>query len=61
MATLASVEEKVKVIRQIESEKRKADVCRKFGVVNSTLGTIWKNVTQIIIVFEQNGWRIKRV
>jgi transposase-like protein len=61
MATLTSVEEKAEVIRQIESGKRKADVCRKFGVVNSTLGKIWKNVTQIIIVFEQNGSRIKRV
>jgi transposase-like protein len=29
-----SVEEKVKVIREIENGKKKADVCREFGVGN---------------------------
>jgi hypothetical protein len=31
------------VIREIENGKRKADVCREFGLVNSTVQTIWKN------------------
>jgi transposase-like protein len=35
-----SVEEKVKVIREIESGKKKADVCREFGLFNSTVQTI---------------------
>jgi hypothetical protein len=65
MATFASKRkflsvDEVEVIRGIESGKKKTDVCREFGLVNSTLQIIWKNRTKIIIVFEQNGWRIKR-
>ena len=36
------------------------DVCREFGLVNSTIQTIWKNRTEIIISFEEKGSRIKR-
>jgi hypothetical protein len=50
----------LKVIRQIENGKKKADVCREFGLVNSIIQTIWKNRTKIIRAFEQNGSRIKR-
>jgi hypothetical protein len=32
-----SVEEKVKLIREIEYEKRKTAVCRKFGLVNDKI------------------------
>jgi inactivated superfamily I helicase len=42
-----SVKENVKVIREIESVKKKADVCREFGLVNSTVQTIWKNETEL--------------
>jgi transposase-like protein len=56
-----SVEEKVKVIREIENGKKKADVCREFGLVNSTTQAIWKNRSKIISAFEQNGSRIKRL
>jgi len=55
-----SVEGKVKAIRQIEKWKKKSDFVRKFGPVNSTIETIWKNRTKIISAFEQNGSRIKR-
>jgi hypothetical protein len=37
-----SVEGKVKMNRQIENGKKKADVCREFGLVNFTVQTIWK-------------------
>jgi hypothetical protein len=37
-----SVEDKVNVIKQTESGKKNADVCREFGLVNSTIQTIWK-------------------
>ena len=40
-------------------EKKKANVCREFGFVNSTIQTIRKNRTRIIGAFEQNGSRIK--
>ena len=35
-------------------------MCREFGLVSSTIQTIWKNGTKIISAFEQNGLRIKR-
>lgn len=35
-----TLEEKVKVIRKIEKGFKKADVCRDFGIVNSTVQTI---------------------
>jgi transposase-like protein len=31
-----SIEEKVKLIREIENRKKKTDVCGEFGLVNST-------------------------
>jgi len=39
-------------------EKRKL-MCREFGLVNSTIQTIWKNITKIIIYFEQKALRVK--
>jgi hypothetical protein len=33
-------------------KKKKADVCPEFGLVNSTIQTIWKNRTRIISAFE---------
>jgi len=41
-------------------EKKKADVGRKVGLVNSTIEMICKNRTKIISALEQNGSRIKR-
>jgi hypothetical protein len=55
-----SIEGKVKMIRQLENGKMKADVDRKFGLVNSTTQTIWKNRTKTLGAFEQNGSRIKQ-
>jgi hypothetical protein len=51
------------VIREVEKERKekKADACRKFDLVNWTIQTIWKNRTTIVIAFEQNGWRTKRL
>lgn len=50
-----TLEEKVKVIRKIEKGFKKADVCREFGLVNSTVQTIWKNKDKIVAAFEQDG------
>jgi hypothetical protein len=36
-------------------------VCREFGLVNSTIQTIWKNRIKTISAFEQNGSKIKRL
>ena len=40
--------------------KKKPEVRWEYGIVNSTVQTIWINRTKIISAFEQNGWRIKR-
>lgn len=50
-----TLEEKVKVIRKIEKGFKKADVCREFGLVNSTVQTIWKNKNKIVAAFKQDG------
>ena len=39
---------KVKVIRQIENGKKKADVWQEFGVVNSMINVVCKNRRKII-------------
>jgi hypothetical protein len=36
-------------------------VCQEFGLVNSTIQTIWKNRIKTISAFEQNGSKIKRL
>ena len=41
-------------------EKKKADVGRKVGLVNSTIEIICKTKIQIISAFEQNGSTIKQ-
>jgi len=35
------------VIRQVENKKKKADVRRDFGLVNSTVQTIWKDIIKM--------------
>ena len=54
-----SIKGKVKVIRQIENRKEKADVCQEFGLVNCAIQTIWENITKVISGFEQNSSKIK--
>jgi hypothetical protein len=39
-------------------EKKKADLCREFVLVNSTMQIIWENRTKLVREFEQNGLRI---
>ena len=53
-----SIEEKVKVIWEIENGKNKADVCQEFvGFVNSKFKCLGK--TKIMNSFEVNGYRYK--
>jgi hypothetical protein len=46
------VENKVNVIKQIESGKN-ADMSWQFGLVNSTIQTMWKSRDKIIRAFEK--------
>lgn len=55
-----SIKGKVKVIRQIENRKEKADVCQEFGLVNCAIQTVWEKISEVISGFEQNSSRIKR-
>jgi hypothetical protein len=48
--TVLSVEEKFKVIRGTENGKKKPDFCREFGIVNSTIQTICKNRTKLLVL-----------
>jgi CENP-B N-terminal DNA-binding domain. len=45
---VVSMKGKVKVIRQIENGKKKADVWQEFGVVNSMINVVCKNRRKII-------------
>jgi hypothetical protein len=58
---VSSVEAKFKVIQEIANGKKKGDdVCRKFGLVNSTIQMVRKLRTNIVSAFGRNGRRIKR-
>jgi hypothetical protein len=52
--------EKLSDMTNEKNEKQKADVCQKFGLVNSMVQTIWKDSTKIISACQQNGSRIKQ-
>jgi len=55
-----NVEGKDKVTRHIENGKNKAEGCREFSLVNSTIQTICKYITKLFRAFEQNESRMKR-
>lgn len=53
--------EKVRVIRACEQGRKIADVCREFGLVNSTVGSILKNKEKILKAFKEDGENVKRI
>ena len=48
------------MMREIESVKKKADMCQEFCLTNSMIQVIWKNRTKIIRVFVWDRSRIKQ-
>ena len=54
-----SVEGNFKAIREMEI-KKKANLCWEYGLVNSTIQTIWKTRTKIISPLDQNASRTMR-
>ena len=48
------------MIRQMEYGKKKAAVCREFHVIHQAIQKIYKNRTEVINAFEENGSIIKR-
>lgn len=55
------IKEKVRVIRACEEGRKIADVCREFGLVNSTVGSILKNKEKILKAFNEDGENVKRI
>lgn len=51
----------MKVITELEKKRSKADVCREFNLVNSTVGTIWKDRKKIMEAYLESGSSIKRI
>jgi hypothetical protein len=43
-----SVTDEVNVTRQIETGKKKADVCQECGLVRCTIQNIWKNCNKFV-------------
>ena len=37
-----------------------ADVCREFGLVNSTIQIFGETEPKLLVSFDQNGWKVKR-
>lgn len=54
-----SLEDKVNSINVLDKGKKKAKVFRKFGLVNSTVGSIYRNKGNILSAFEQSGKNAK--
>jgi hypothetical protein len=55
-----SLDEKVKLKREIANGRKKAEVSQEFGFANSMIKRVWKNRTKIVSAFEKNGLRIMR-
>jgi hypothetical protein len=53
-------EKEKKKTKKKKKKQEKADVCRDYGLVNSTVQTICENRTNTVSAFEQNRSRIKR-
>lgn len=56
-----SVEDKIKIIRMIESGRSMADVSREVGLSSSTVSTIWKVRACIKSAYEKNMLGSKRL
>lgn len=56
-----SVDDKVAIIKAVESGRKKADVCREFGLVNSTICTIVKNKNKIMNTFVKGKEKSKKI
>lgn len=56
-----TLDDKVAVIKAVESGAKKADVCRQFSLVNSTVCTILKNKDKILENFNNGKGHVKKV
>ncbi|XP_023238913.1 tigger transposable element-derived protein 4-like [Centruroides sculpturatus] len=52
---------KVEIIKAVESGRKKADVCRDFGLANSTVCTIIKNREKILKSFQDGKGQVKKI
>jgi hypothetical protein len=56
-----SVEDKLRIIRMIESGRSMADVSREVGLSSSTVSTIWKVRDRVKNAYEKNMFGSKRL
>ena len=49
-----TIDQKVAIIRSVESGQSKADVAREHGLLSSSVSTIWKNRDTFIRAYEKN-------
>lgn len=56
-----TLDDKVSVIKAVESGAKKADVCRQFGLVNSTVCTIMKNKEKILESHHHGQGHMKKI
>ncbi|GBN45061.1 hypothetical protein AVEN_136063-1 [Araneus ventricosus] len=49
----SSIEDKVEIIKRIENNENRSAVCRSFSLSKSTIGTIWRNRSEVISVCEK--------
>lgn len=56
-----SVTEKLALVAEVESGRRKVDICREYGISASTLASITKNKEQFVAAFEESRLKAKRL
>ncbi|GBM33473.1 Tigger transposable element-derived protein 4 [Araneus ventricosus] len=59
--TAISLKTKMELLRAVDEKRRsKTEICKKFGIANSTLSTIIKNRDHITAMFERNMFEPER-
>ncbi|KAK8769941.1 hypothetical protein V5799_013593 [Amblyomma americanum] len=56
-----SVTEKLALVAEVESGRKKVDICRAYGISASTLASITKNKEQFVAAFEESRLKAKRL
>lgn len=58
---ILSVNDKIKIIRELENGQSNSAVCKTHGLSASTVSTIWKNRDKLRTAFEQNKPQVKKI
>lgn len=58
---ILNVDEKVRILRELENGVKNSEICRKYDLSSSTVSTMLKNKEKIMEAFEQNKKDCKRL